>query len=194
MNEISMHGFTLDQADTEGCIFDAEDTGNELGVSWTQKTPALCQCLDKSYLDADLRENQGGIIWKDHQPTGTGSQDWGHLSPAEESSGYRRSYQWGLGVYFMLAFININLSVGQDTELRQLKVSWHGGPPASCRSRPSDLSHWHIHTECAICPLESSRCCRQSAMATRPPKRHFLYPSTTCIFNLKILPITLESS
>ena len=131
MNEISMHGFILDQADTEGCIFDAEDTGNELGVSWMQKPPARCQCLDKSYLDADLHENQGGIIWKDHQPTGTGSQDWGHLSPAEEYSGYRRSYQWGSGVYFMLAFIKINLSVGQDT----------GGPPASCRSRPSDLSH-----------------------------------------------------
>lgn len=70
-------------------LFDAGGTVHQLGTSRTQKPSALCQCWEKGYSGAHPQENQepGSIIWKDHGPVGTGSQDWGHLSPGEESSG-----------------------------------------------------------------------------------------------------------
>lgn len=60
-----------------GAFFDAVGTGKGLGASRMQMPPTLCQCLEKGYSGAHPHESQepGSIIWKDHQPIGTGSQD-----------------------------------------------------------------------------------------------------------------------
>lgn len=49
-------------------------------------------------------------------------------------------------------------------------------------------------TQCVVCPFQKLRKQQAGTMVTQPPKRNFFYPSTTCIFNLKRCPITLESS
>lgn len=49
-------------------------------------------------------------------------------------------------------------------------------------------------TQCVVCPFQKLGKPQADTMVTQPPKRNFFYPSTTGLFNLKILPITLESS